>query len=180
MTTPTGHALWQRAAAYAARKHRHQNRKDGATPYYSHVARVTLTVSGVFGCHDPEVLAAAMLHDTIEDTTTDYDDLLEHFGETVADTVAALTKNMALPEQPREAEYLARLAGAGWRVALIKLADLFDNLADIENYPESQRAPHRAKTHARAREFLGAVAASSAGADPRVQHAAGIVRSCLG
>ncbi len=78
----------------------------------------------------PTVLAAALLHDTIEDTTTDYDDLAERFGTDVADCVAALTKNATLPEQEREAEYDERLAKAGWRAKLIKLADTYDNLMD--------------------------------------------------
>ncbi len=89
--------LFQEAAAFAARAHRHQLRKDGRTPYVSHVVRVALTVTQVFWCDDPVVLAAALLHDTIEDTTTDYDDLAERFGKEVADCVAALTKNMTLP-----------------------------------------------------------------------------------
>ena len=57
-----------RAAAFAARAHRHQWRKDGQTPYVSHVFRACLTVRHVFGVDDDDVLAAALLHDTIEDT----------------------------------------------------------------------------------------------------------------
>src|SRR2546430_1073016 len=102
--------LFQEAAAFAARAHRHQTRKDGKTPYVSHLVRVALTVTQVFGCDDPIVLAAALLHDTIEDTTTDYDDLVERFGREAADCVAALTKNMSLPEKEREREYDHRLA----------------------------------------------------------------------
>ena len=68
------------AVAFAAWAHRHQVRKDNKTPYVSHVFRVCLTVRHVFGFDDPRMLAAAVLHDTIEDTTTDYDDLIEHFG----------------------------------------------------------------------------------------------------
>lgn len=123
-------SILQDAAAFASRAHRHQVRKDGRTPYASHVFRVALTVRQVFGCEDPVVLAAALLHDTIEDTTTDYDDLHGRFGAGVADCVAALTKNMALREGEREAEYDARLARADWRARLVKLADAYDNLCD--------------------------------------------------
>ncbi|MFN9991939.1 MAG: HD domain-containing protein [Phycisphaerales bacterium] len=125
--------LWQAAVAFAFRAHRHQFRKDGATPYSSHLMRVVLTVTEIFGCRDEEVIAIAVLHDTIEDTTTDYDDLLERFGKNVADGVAALTKNMAMEEAAREAEYDARLAKASWGVRLVKLADSYDNLCDIPN-----------------------------------------------
>ena len=122
--------LWQRAAAFAAFKHRNQIRKDGRTPYISHPFRVAMTVRHEFGCEDAAVLTAALLHDTIEDTTTDYDDVERQFGETVADLVAALTKNTSLPEAKREAQYDAQLAAADWRARLIKLADTYDNLID--------------------------------------------------
>src|ERR1051326_7002790 len=100
-----GTHLWQRAASLAARAHLHQVRKDGRTPYFAHPVRVALAVSGVFGCRDEAALAAALLHDTIEDSTIDYDDLRGEFGSPVADLVAALTKNAALPEREREREY---------------------------------------------------------------------------
>lgn len=137
MTTPTpahdiaGNALWQAACAFAAQAHAGQVRKDNATPYFSHAARVAMTLRHVFGCADPVALAAAMLHDTIEDTTTDYDDIADRFGSPAADIVAALTKNMILPEHEREPEYDARLARADWRARLIKLADAYDNLSDM-------------------------------------------------
>src|SRR5205823_13691949 len=68
-----------------------------------------LTIASLlFGIRDPKVLAAAVLHDTIEDTTTDYDDLAERFGKDVADWVASLTKDMRRPEDEREEEYRAR------------------------------------------------------------------------
>src|SRR5262245_58512747 len=86
------------AVSFAARAHRHQVRKDGQTPYAAHPFRVCLIVRHVFGIDDPEYLTAALLHDTIEDTTTDFDDIQERFGPRVAGSVAALTKDMRLPE----------------------------------------------------------------------------------
>lgn len=124
-------SLWQRAVSYAARAHEHQRRLDGCTPYSAHPCRVALTVSAVFGCDDPEALAIACLHDTIEDSTTDYEDLLKEFGEQVADAVAALTKNPALPEARRETTYDEGLERAGWRAKLVKLADVYDNMSDL-------------------------------------------------
>src|SRR5947207_14097454 len=84
------------AASFAARAHRHQLRKDNQTPYAAHPFRVCLIVRHVFGFDDPKALAAALLHDTIEDTTTDRDDLIEQFGAEVAEWVAALTKDNRL------------------------------------------------------------------------------------
>lgn len=131
--------MWQRAASFAARAHHRQLRKDGVTPYIAHPFRVAMTVRDVFGCADPVALAVAILHDTIEDTTVDYDDLLAAFGEPVAECVAALTKNKALREDVREEEYDARLAAAPWQARLVKLADTYDNLADTVEEPGGLR-----------------------------------------
>ena len=128
---------WQAAASFAALRHRHQLRKDGVTPYVAHPFRVAMTIRDIFGCDDRVLLTAALLHDTIEDTATDYDDLSSRFGVAVADVVAAMTKNMALPEKTREIAYDEQLARADWRARLIKLADCYDNLADLLD-----RSPH--------------------------------------
>jgi (p)ppGpp synthase/HD superfamily hydrolase len=122
--------LWHLAADFAARQHRHQLRKSSNTPYIAHPLRVALIVSSLFRCDDEQVLAAAILHDTIEDTETDYEDLEERFGPWVADAVATLSVNKALPEQRRQAEYHERLARADWRVLLIKVADACDAVRD--------------------------------------------------
>ena len=98
-----------RAAGFAARAHRHQLRKDGQTPYVSHVFRVCLTVRHVFGVDDETALTAALLHDTIEDTATDFDDVEKDFGAAVAECVQFLTKDMRLREPEREKKYKEEL-----------------------------------------------------------------------
>lgn len=125
--------IWQDAASLAARAHRGQKRKDGQTPYVAHCFRVAMTIRDIFGFDDEATLAAALLHDTIEDTTVDYDDINEAFGAEVADLVAAMTKNMALPEPIREPAYDDQLAAADWRARLIKLADAYDNLCETDD-----------------------------------------------
>lgn len=127
---PAPAPLYLSAAAFAARAHQHQFRKDGRTPYIAHPFRVAMIVRDLFGESDDRVIAAALLHDTIEDTTTDYEDLAEHFGDFVASTVAALTKNAALPKARRERAYDDGLAAATWQARLIKLADAYDNCTD--------------------------------------------------
>ena len=127
MSTP----LWQRAASFAARAHQHQIRKDGRTPYVAHVFRVAMTVRDVFDCEDEAALCTALLHDTIEDTATDYDDIESNFGTLIADSVAAMTKNMLLREDAREKDYDARLASGPWQARLVKLADVYDNGHDL-------------------------------------------------
>ena len=128
-----------RAASFAARKHQGQTRADNVTPYFSHVARVTLILTHVFGCEDEEVLTAALLHDTIEDTATDYDEVAELFGARVADYVATLTKNVRLPKDKREEEYAVGLAAAPEAVMIAKMADLYDNLSDRVHSPKLRK-----------------------------------------
>jgi guanosine-3',5'-bis(diphosphate) 3'-pyrophosphohydrolase len=127
------------ACSFAARAHRSQLRKDGETPYASHAFRVCLIVRDAFGIDDREVLAAAVLHDTVEDTTKDFDDIEEAFGETVARWVAALSKDKRLPEPEREEAYAKQLVEATWQVRVCKLADIFDNLVDsVHTRPKQQ------------------------------------------
>jgi guanosine-3',5'-bis(diphosphate) 3'-pyrophosphohydrolase len=127
------------AAKFAARAHQGQMRKDGATPYVSHPMRVCMTVTLVFDVHEPEVLAAALLHDTIEDTTTDFDDILEQFGPAVANFVQAMTKDKRLPDAEREERYIQQLMTSGWPVQIIKLADIYDNLSDMDGVSAEKR-----------------------------------------
>lgn len=141
------------AVAFAAHAHRHQLRKDNKTPYVSHVMRVCLVVRHVFGFDDPRMLAAALLHDTIEDTTTDCDDIIENFGPDVARWVAALTKDMRLPDDEREEAYRRTLAAADWQVKVCKLADLYDNLGDSRHLS----ADGRNRTAAKSRLYLDAI-----------------------
>ena len=141
------------AVAFAARAHRHQLRKDKETPYVSHVFRVCLVLRQVFRVDDPLILATALLHDTIEDTTTDCDDLIERFGPQVAGWVAALSMDMRLPYDEREESYLRVLAGADWPVKVCKLADIYDNLGDSRHLTPSGRQWTFTKSH----RFLRAI-----------------------
>jgi (p)ppGpp synthase/HD superfamily hydrolase len=114
-TIKDNHATLLEAAAFAARAHRGQLRKDGETPYVSHVFRVCLILDNVFDIRDRQVLMTALLHDTVEDTTTDFDDLEEKFGAEVAEWVACLSKDKRLPESEREKAYMKQLAKAPWQ-----------------------------------------------------------------
>lgn len=145
--------LWLQAIATAARVHQGQLRKDGRTPYASHVFRVALLVRDQFGIGDPEVLAAAVLHDTIEDTATDFDDIAADFGPRVAAWVAALTKNKALAHEQRETLYADVLRSAPWQVQLCKLADILDNLVDSAHLS----CEGREKSLINARRYLAAL-----------------------
>jgi guanosine-3',5'-bis(diphosphate) 3'-pyrophosphohydrolase len=173
MSDALDYRLLLQATSFAARAHRGQLRKDGQTPYASHPFRVCLVVREVFGFDDPRMLAAALLHDTIEDTTTDFDDIEEAFSREIAEWVACLSKDKRLPEATREREYVERLMAAPWQVQACKLADVFDNLTDASSMPEKRR-PHSLK---RAGQYLEALAKNPA---PELQRPLQLVRDLLG
>lgn len=141
------------AVSFAARAHRHQVRKDGQTPYAAHPFRVCLIVRHVFGIDDPAVLTAALLHDTIEDTTTDFDDLAEHFGADVAGWVGVLSKDKRLADPARESAYMAGLVAAPGPVQIAKLADILDNLIDSRRLSDENRI----RSISRAQAYLNAL-----------------------
>lgn len=137
-----------KAAGYAARKHLGQKRADGVTPYFAHVARVTLIARHLFKITDRDVLIAALLHDVIEDTNTDHDEIAGIFGARAAKYVILLTKNKMLSKERREKDYERKLRRAPEVVQIAKLADVFDNLSDRVG---SNKLP---KTLATARKWL--------------------------
>lgn len=137
------------AISFATRAHKGQFRKDNETPYVSHVFRVCITLRHVFGVDDERILAAAVLHDTIEDTTTDFDDLNKAFGHEIATWVGLLSKDKRMIEDQREKAYFERLKSAPLEVKLIKLADLHDNIVDSSSLPPAgqEMALNKARKH---------------------------------
>lgn len=128
--TPLGLVL--RATAFAAQKHRDQRRIDArASPYVNHpiaLARILIEEGGI---DDPVVIAAALLHDTIEDTTTTYQEICGQFGREVADVVAELTDTKWLKKGSRKRLQIAKAGKSSGSAKLVKLADKIANLRDI-------------------------------------------------
>ncbi len=119
-----------RAISFAAGAHQGQFRKDNRTPYVAHPLRVMTVLVTVFEVRDLDLLVTAVLHDTIEDTTTDRDSVEHQFGSRVSQYVALLSKDKRQLEEERERAYFAGLAAAPVGVKLCKLADVYDNLLD--------------------------------------------------
>ena len=113
-----------KAASMAAKLHHGHVRKDGS-PYFQHPARVAALLARAGG--DNELLAAGYLHDVIEDTPADHDDISEVFGQDVADWVGVMSKDHRLPESIREPAYKKQLIDGPWQGRAIKLADQIDN-----------------------------------------------------
>src|SRR5258706_12779980 len=96
-------ALLLKALSFAARKHRDQRRKDAeASPYINHPIALADVLVNEGGVTDVEVLAAALLHDTVEDTATTPEELQRAFGARVARIVADVTDDKALPKAARK------------------------------------------------------------------------------
>src|SRR5688572_15198561 len=121
-----------KAAEFAAHKHRNQRRKDAnASPYVNHpiaLARI-LRVDG--GVDDPAVIVAALLHDTIEDTDTAYQEVRGRFGTRIADIVAEVTDTKWLKKGARKRLQISKASRATEGAKLVKLADKIANLRDI-------------------------------------------------
>ncbi len=136
-------ALTFATAAHAAVGHR---RKFTFEPYIVHPIAVAEIVKSV--PHDEAMLAAALLHDVIEDSAVTRDLIDEVFGPDVADLVWWLTDYGASTgnRAERKAADRKRLAGAPARAQTIKLADLIHNTASIvEHDPEFARVYMREK-----------------------------------
>ncbi len=119
-----------KALAFAERAHAGQQRKFTGEPYINHPLAVLALVRSV--PHTIEMECAALLHDTVEDTGASIEQIVQLFGGTVAQYVAALTNDLAaLDRAAREHATLSRLAAAPREVKTIKLADVIDNTYSV-------------------------------------------------
>ena len=117
-------SLVRRAAAFAKEKHRHQKRRNGK-PYFTHPEGVAEIVA-VYS-KDPEVVAAAYLHDTIEDTGCDFENIEERFGKKVAQYVSAMSRDFRKPKLESLREFRRDMKKASPEVKLIAAADALHN-----------------------------------------------------
>lgn len=124
--------LIDKAREFAMRAHAGQLRKYCGRPYIEHPEAVADLVACV--PHSEEMLAAALLHDTVEDTWVSLEDIRREFGAEVADMVESLT-DISRPEDGNRAVRKAidreHLKRSSPQAATIKLADLIDNSISI-------------------------------------------------
>lgn len=121
-----------KAARFAAHKHKNQRRKDAdASPYINHPIALANIICDEGDVDSASVIAAALLHDTIEDTETDYDELRGQFGDEVAEIVAEVTDTKWLKKTSRKRLQISKAARASNGAKLVKLADKISNLRDI-------------------------------------------------
>jgi guanosine-3',5'-bis(diphosphate) 3'-pyrophosphohydrolase len=123
------------AALFAARCHAGQLRKDGRTPYINHPLEVAQILSREGGVGDPEMPAAALLHDTVEDTDTTPEDIERRFGPKVRMLVMELTDDKSLPRAERRSQAIQHSETLSARAKQIKTADLIANVRSLKTAP---------------------------------------------
>lgn len=125
-----------RAIDFAARKHRDQRRKDdAASPYINHPVSVALLLAELAEVTDVDVLTAAILHDTIEDTATTAEEIEGAFGPRVRGLVLEVTDDKSLPKAVRKRLQIEHARSLSAGATFIKLGDKIDNVRDISTSP---------------------------------------------
>ncbi len=114
------------AAVFATKAHEGMMRKGSGIPYIYHPMEVALCVALM--TTDEDVISAAYLHDTLEDTPTTPEELRLRFGRRVLELVLAETEDKSRSWQERKASTIKHLASASREVKLLTLADKLCNL----------------------------------------------------
>lgn len=124
------------AASFAAQKHTGQKRKgkDGA-PYINHPLEVANLLINEGKVEDYDVLIAAILHDTVEDTDATREEIAENFGETVASIVMEVTDDKTLPKTERKQKQVEHAPHLSDGAKQLKMCDKMSNIRDIMNNP---------------------------------------------
>lgn len=133
-----------RAVRFAAEKHAGASRKGTEIPYIVHPMEAAAIVAGI--TDDQELIAAALLHDTLEDTDATYEEVLDLFGKRVADLVAGESEDKQ-EEKPaaetwkdRKQTTIDELKEAGYEAKLLVLADKLSNIRAMERDLEAKGA----------------------------------------
>lgn len=135
------------AISFAAQKHATQKRKGAdEQPYINHVLEVANLLANVGKVEDFDVLIAAVLHDTVEDTATTEAEIAEKFGAKVSEIVMEVTDDKSLPKAERKQLQVEHAPHLSMGAKLIKLGDKISNIRDVtENPPDGWSEKRRAE-----------------------------------
>ena len=130
--------LVARALDYAAKKHVSQRRKGVAQePYINHLAEVAYLLAEATGGDDTHLVVAGLLHDCIEDQGVTYEELVELFGDDVADLVRDVTDDKTLQKAERKRLQVEYAPHKSDRARMLKIADKTSNLRALVVSPPS-------------------------------------------
>lgn len=128
--------LLTRAADYAARQHLAQRRKgERAEPYINHLTEVATLLAEATDGKDVVLVMGGLLHDTLEDTDSTYEDLVQRFGPEVAALVAEVTDDKSLRKEERKRLQVEKAASKSPRARMLKIADKTSNLRSLIESP---------------------------------------------
>lgn len=137
-------SVFLRALHFAADMHRDQRRKDPhASPYINHPICVAQILSDIGGVDDLDVLSAAVLHDTVEDTEATMHDIELAFGMRIARIVEEVTDDKLLEKAERKQAQVDHAPHISREGALVKVADKIANVRDVGANPPKKWAPER-------------------------------------
>ena len=172
MTKAAGHdhaLLLARAFDFAARKHAGQRRKGAsAEPYVNHLAEVARLLAEATGGGDAQLVAAGLLHDTVEDTETTLDELAGEFGPGVAALVAEVTDDKTIEKAARKRLQVETAPRKSERARMLKLADLTSNLRSMVLSPPTDWSTERRRAYV---AWARQVAAGCRGVDQTLEDA---------
>ena len=137
-----------KAIEFARTRHAGQYRKFKGEAYFNHPHRVAQIVFREKRSSELDALvAAALLHDIVEDTNTKVSEINQHFGELVASLVEELTTDKDECNRLGKAQYLSEKMSrmSSWGL-IIKLADRLDNLSDLEHATKEFRLKYMTET----------------------------------
>ena len=129
-------STFTRACEYASLAHWEvrQVRKSDGSPYINHPIGVANLLAQA-GETDTDLLAAAVLHDVVEDTPKTAEDILREFGPRIAGFVAEVTDDKSLDKDERKRLQIEHAAHASREAQALKMADTLHNLTDLLRQP---------------------------------------------
>jgi guanosine-3',5'-bis(diphosphate) 3'-pyrophosphohydrolase len=162
-------SLVLKALHFAADKHRAQRRKDAdASPYINHPIAVAEMLASIGGVRDAVTIAAAILHDTIEDTETTGEELEGIFGSEIRAVVEEVTDDTTLAPEVRKRLQVERARHKSPRARLVKLADKICNVRDLVEAPPAGWSAERKRRYVEwARAVIDEVRGSNAALEAR-------------
>ena len=152
------------AALFAAQKHTGQRRKgEAGEPYLNHLVEVAQLVA-TSPAADADVIAAALLHDVVEDTVVSAEEVERSFGPAVAAYVLEVTDDKRLAAEERKRRQIEHASSLSAGASLIKLGDKISNLRGIRSSPPADWSLERKRAYARwAGEVIAGIRAPDAG-----------------